>query len=279
LGFRPNSTLRPDFNIRSPYFLYPDEESTTGSAKAFIALHAAMVDKRVYALARFTRAAGAAPRMVALLPQEEVVEDGEQLQPGGFNTVVLPFADEVREAKAPQTSDGDVKLEVNEGGVSAAEGVVKALKLESFDFRKFENPVLQRHYAALQALALSEEEISWDPEKDDRTRRPDEKGLDAAGGPVLEEFKVSYGGDQEDDVPAAGAKRSAGGSGEGSGAKRVKTEGDASKINWQEELAKGQIDRFTVPTLKSFLKTRGISATGKKGDLVARVQQALQTTA
>lgn len=48
---------------------------------------------------------------MALLPQEEVVEDGEQLQPGGFNTVVLPFADEVREAKAPQTSDGDVKPE------------------------------------------------------------------------------------------------------------------------------------------------------------------------
>ncbi|CAB1118397.1 unnamed protein product [Ectocarpus sp. CCAP 1310/34] len=278
LGFRPNNTLRPDFNIRSPYFLYPDEESTTGSAKAFIALHAAMVDKRVYALARFTRAAGAAPRMVALLPQEEVVEGGEQLQPGGFNTVVLPFADEVREAKAPQTADDDVKPEVKESGVSAAEGVVKALKLESFDFRKFENPVLQRHYAALQALALSEEEISWDPEKDDRTR-PDEKGLDAAGGPVLEEFKVSYGGDQEDDLPAAGAKRSAGGSGEGSGAKRVKTEDDASKINWQEELAKGQIDRFTVPTLKSFLKSRGMSATGKKGDLVARVQQALQMTA
>lgn len=39
------------------------------------------------------------------------MEDGEQLQPGGFNTVVLPFADEVREAKAPQASDGDVKAE------------------------------------------------------------------------------------------------------------------------------------------------------------------------
>lgn len=27
-----------------------------------------------------------------------------------------------------------------------------------------------RHYAALQAIALSEEEVSWDPEKDDTTR-------------------------------------------------------------------------------------------------------------
>lgn len=41
--------------------------------------------------------------MVALLPQEEVVEDGEQLEPGGFNAVVLPFADEVRETKAPDS--------------------------------------------------------------------------------------------------------------------------------------------------------------------------------
>lgn len=32
------------------------------SAKAFIALHAAMLEKSVYALARFVRTAGAAPR-------------------------------------------------------------------------------------------------------------------------------------------------------------------------------------------------------------------------
>lgn len=30
LGFRSMETLRPDFNVRSPYFLYPDEESTAG---------------------------------------------------------------------------------------------------------------------------------------------------------------------------------------------------------------------------------------------------------
>lgn len=36
--------------------------------------------------------------------------------------------------------------------------------------------------------------------------------LDASVAPVLDEFKASYGGDQEDDVPAAGAKRSASGS-------------------------------------------------------------------
>ena len=47
--------------------------------------------------------------MVALLPQEETTEDGMQLAPPGFNAIVLPFADEVREAKA--TEEGDVKQE------------------------------------------------------------------------------------------------------------------------------------------------------------------------
>lgn len=51
--------------------------------------------------------------MVALLPQKEVIEEGEQLEPGGLNAVVLPFADEVREAKAP------------EGGYLKAEGKIQ----------------------------------------------------------------------------------------------------------------------------------------------------------
>eukprot|EP00752_Nemacystus_decipiens_P005093 g4622.t1 len=280
LGFRHMRTLRPDYNVRSPYFVYPDEESTAGSAKAFIALHSAMQEKKVYALARLVRTAGAAPRIVALLPQEEVIVDGQQLEPGGLNAIVLPFADEVRDVKPPpevaEDASGDrVKTEAPEDGVAAAERVIKAVGLVNFDFKTFENPVLQRHYAALQALALSEEDISWDPEKDDNTK-PNVKVLDASLAPVLDAFKASYGGDQEDDVPAAGAKRSAStASGGGAAAKKVKTEEDPSKIDWQQALAQGQIDHFTVPTLKSFLKSRHMSVSGKKGDLVSRIEQAL----
>lgn len=35
LCFKPLQSLRPDFNVRSPYFVYPDEESTTGQVHAF----------------------------------------------------------------------------------------------------------------------------------------------------------------------------------------------------------------------------------------------------
>ncbi len=56
---------------------------------------------------------------MALLPQEEVLVEGEQVEPGGLNAVVLPFADEVREPKAapaaaaaaPAESASGVKIE------------------------------------------------------------------------------------------------------------------------------------------------------------------------
>lgn len=38
--------------------------------------------------------------------------------------------------------------------------------------------------------------------------RPDDKVIDQTAASLVEAFKVTYGGDKEDDVPAAGAKRS-----------------------------------------------------------------------
>lgn len=35
--------------------------------------------------------------------------------------------------------------------------------------------------------------------------------MDAAVSPLIEEFKATYGGDMEDDIPESGAKRSGGG--------------------------------------------------------------------
>lgn len=270
LGFKGVDTLRPDFNYRSPYFVYPDEDSTTGSAKAFIALHAAMLSKKVFALARFTRASGAVPRMVALLAQAEEVDNGIQLSPPGMHAIFLPYAEDVREPKST-FEKAEIKPEVKEEGVAAAEALVIAIQLKALDCRNFENPMLQRHYAALQAVALSEEEVSWNPLKNDLTR-PDNKAIDEATASIVEAFKVTYGGDQEDDVPAAGAKRSAGG-GEGAAAKKVKMEDDISKIDWEDVAKSGKIETFTVAVLKEFLKSRALSNSGKKADLIARIKK------
>lgn len=51
---------------------------------------------------RMVRSNSIEPRMVALLPQEELLEEGTdaQVQPPGLTLVFLPFADEIR---APET--------------------------------------------------------------------------------------------------------------------------------------------------------------------------------
>lgn len=53
---------------------------------------------------------------MALLPQEEVIVDGQQLEPGGLNAVVLPFSDEVREVKPPPGGADEVTTHVKTEG-------------------------------------------------------------------------------------------------------------------------------------------------------------------
>lgn len=80
LGFKSVSMLKHHHQLRSPTFLYPDERSVPGSTQTFIALHAAMLKKDRMAICSFVRAKAAEPRLVALLPQQEELEDGIQVR-------------------------------------------------------------------------------------------------------------------------------------------------------------------------------------------------------
>ena len=75
LGFKPTSMLKHYHQLRSPTFLYPDERSMPGSTKAFIAFHAAVLAKDRMAVCSFVCTKAAEPRLVALLPQVEEVDD------------------------------------------------------------------------------------------------------------------------------------------------------------------------------------------------------------
>lgn len=59
--------------------------------------------------------------------------------------------------------------------VEKATTVVQSLDLPSFSSRDFENPVLQKHWAAVQALALEEDRVEWGPEQD--LLVPDAEGM------------------------------------------------------------------------------------------------------
>jgi ATP-dependent DNA helicase 2 subunit 1 len=94
-GFKPATTIADVHNLRSPYFVYPNEVSalqtdwvvsvcgffctsscmmspqsdTIGGTTAFIALHSQMMAMNKVAIARIIMRAGTAPRLVALVAQ------------------------------------------------------------------------------------------------------------------------------------------------------------------------------------------------------------------
>uniref|UniRef100_A0A8C4X0Y4 X-ray repair complementing defective repair in Chinese hamster cells 6 n=1 Tax=Eptatretus burgeri TaxID=7764 RepID=A0A8C4X0Y4_EPTBU len=148
IGFKPLTALKPQDHVRPAQFLYPDESSITGSTRLFVALLERCSARRVFALCRYTARKNLPPRFVALVPQEEEVdEQNVQLMPGGFHMIFLPFADDIMTVE--ETPVVPVKPEL----VAKAKNMIQKL---SFSFT-FCNPVLQTHFNNLEALALDQD--------------------------------------------------------------------------------------------------------------------------
>ena len=189
-GFRPLSFLRDDMQLGAPLFAVPEESAVKGSTAVLRALHAAMVEAGRLAIVSFRKTAVSTVRLAALVPQEEA---GEGLaghsrwahEAPGFHLVPLPFMDYMRrtpEDKVERAAAGAVPEDL----LGAAEQLVGALPLPNFSSANIHNPSLQKHYAQLHALALTEREPEW-TEADDECvpdaegfRRPDiQRAVDA----------------------------------------------------------------------------------------------------
>jgi ATP-dependent DNA helicase 2 subunit 1 len=202
LGFKPKSRLKLYQNFRSSLFAYPNDKLISGSSSAFSALLKKMIEMEKIAICTLTQRKTSAPVYVALVPQQEVLDENQnQIEPPGFHIIYLPYADGIR------------KLLSFEREQSATEKqVLKAKKLVSklyidFSSYNFENPSLQQHYASLQALALDHKEV--DPITD--YIQPDLEGMSKYDN-VIEDFKdsvypVDYVFDEEVKPKAASKKR------------------------------------------------------------------------
>merc|ERR1719264_2210002 len=107
------------------------------------------------ALACWTPRKNSGPALLALMPQAERLDpgSGDQLQPPGFHMIRLPWGEEIREIDLP-LPDG---LRLPPGIVDSARNTINAMRLDDFQPGCAENPVLQKHFAAVQALALGED--------------------------------------------------------------------------------------------------------------------------
>jgi hypothetical protein len=90
LGFKPVEALLSHHHIGPSSFLYPDEDSTEGSSRLFLALLERCHLKNKIAVVRIIARQHSVPEMAALIPQmEERREDGFQVLPPGFWVKVL----------------------------------------------------------------------------------------------------------------------------------------------------------------------------------------------
>ncbi|XP_061564153.1 X-ray repair cross-complementing protein 6 [Cololabis saira] len=250
IGFKPMEKLKLHHHIRPSVFIYPEEDDVKGSACLFSALLKKCSERNVFALCRCIARRNNPPRFVALVPQKEEVDEGNvQITPPGFNAIYLPFADDVRPLDTPQCPTA------SQTQVDKMKKIVSKL---SFKYRSdsFENPVLQKHYRNLEALALD----MVAPEDSEDLIMPKDEQIDGRLGVLVQEFKdLVYPDDYNPVKPAA--KRKTADSGGGAEKKpKVEVTEDELKVH----IRSGTLGKLTVPVLKEACKQFGIRTTGTK---------------
>ncbi|KAL0591675.1 hypothetical protein ABG067_000817 [Albugo candida] len=273
--FQSIDSLRDCDNIRSPYFIFPCDAFIEGSTKALIALLLAMEKKKMYGLARMIARKYSEPRYVALLPQREENDELGQIRPTGFHVIFLPYLDDIRDIRV----DNHEIPTVDKEAVNLAMTMIE--KLELADVPRFENPELQKHYASIQALALNEEELEYDEAHD--STLPDAAGFAQEDvQDAIERFKEAFGA-MSDTAETKRKSKSASRMKEKpiKRAKRIDsidTQSDLSPSQmfdlgkWREMVEKNTTGRQTVKELQAFLRFHSQPTSGRKAELVDRIE-------
>uniref|UniRef100_UPI00398E7276 X-ray repair cross-complementing protein 6 isoform X2 n=1 Tax=Pristiophorus japonicus TaxID=55135 RepID=UPI00398E7276 len=178
IGFKPLSMLKRHHYIRPSQFIYPEEALIAGSTTLFSALLTKCLEREVYPVCRYIPRRNTPPRFVALIPQEEELDDQKmQTLPPGFHLTFLPYADDIRKISFTE------KTVANQDQIETMKSVVQKLR---FKYRpeSFENPVIQRHFRNLEALALDLKE----PEQMEDLTMPKYDMIDRRIGQLAEEF-------------------------------------------------------------------------------------------
>ena len=283
IGFKPLSMIPLWATVDKSTFIYPSEESFIGSTRVFSALHQKLLRDQKIGLAWYIPRRNAYPRLAALIPgEEERNEEGEQHMPPGIWVKPLPFADDIR-------SPPDVNLvKAPDEVVDAMRTIIQQLQLPKavYDPLKYPNPALQWFFKILQALALDEDL----PEQPDDKTLPKWRQIHKRAGGYIVEWgeKLDAAFDQWLKDNASSIKPAANGASKrmappsSAPAKKAKKEDDDEEEGITDADMKAAytgdtLSKYKVNDLKSWLKAKGMSATGKKQDLVDAVTSYFET--
>lgn len=253
MGFKPLVMLKKHHYLRPSLFVYPEESLVNGSSTLFSALLTKCLEKEVIAVCRYTPRKNTPPYFVALVPQEEELDDQNiQVTPAGFQLVFLPYADDKR--KVPFTE----KVIANAEQIDKMKAIVNKLR---FTYRSdsFENPVLQQHFRNLEALALD----MMESEQVVDVTLPKVEVIKKRLGSLADEFKeLVYPPGYNPEGKVTKRKQDE----EDSASKKPKME--LSEEELKAHVAKGTLGKLTVPTLKEACKAYGLKSGPKKQELL-----------
>jgi ATP-dependent DNA helicase 2 subunit 1 len=184
------------------------------------------------------------------------------MEPPGFQIIFLPFADDIRQV----TEQYYDREQANEEQTAAAVEMIHSAKIPGFSASTFENPRLAKHYACVQALALFKDETGFNEEEDDVVK-PDVEGQAIITEPSVAMFVET--------LPEYSEPAKKGSS--GSSKRKAKEplidlkEAKQMKMDFETIYRDGLVKKQTVARLKAFLKSQGLPCTGKKQDLIDKV--------
>ncbi|KAK5672705.1 ATP-dependent DNA helicase II subunit 1 [Batrachochytrium dendrobatidis] len=273
VGFMDVSDLKAKHNLQASVFITPDEKQYSGSSSLFSHLLKQMSNRNKLAICKLIARVNSVPRMIALLPQIQGVGFfGKELL-SGFHGIYLPFGDDLRVRKyAPRFVPPEL--------VDAASELLNHASNATIDFSLFNNPVIDRHNAYVEALALGQD----CPRETLDATMPDEQEIHDTYGDFIQNFKSVcqvYNSQCNDNEPTTGidiAKRTVTSTGSKQ-AKRSKLASKPMDVQNVEILAsQGKLSTLSVLQLNQFLTTVKWDITSnRKADLISQVMTYLQS--
>lgn len=284
-GFKKLHTLSKTDLLNKPVLAYGNDSLVQGSRKALFNLKQSMLKKGVYAVGEFLVRKISPARLVALVPQQDSF--------GGFQIIPLPFKGEVRNLSPDDITAADRSV-VEAAGAMVTKCVVRAE--EHFSDILPTNPYLGYFFNFLESVSLGGQLIK--PE--DEARMNDELMLKLAQ-KEMEAFTLSL---PEDEAPKNDRKRKQSATSSKKYNANVPSAANEDLIprKWMEMYRNDEIADCTATELKEFLRSIGerlvyvvltfviihlygshhfqsqshYRITGKKADLVDRIERAIQ---
>lgn len=258
LGFKDRSELLFEDNVKHSTFVYPDEMTYSGSKRTFAALLKSMIKKDKIGLALALLRRNSSPIFCALLPQEEKSDETGWMEPSGFHLIPLPFADDIRAAPI------DEALRTPEDIRDAAKAWIHKLSVKNGTYPPdaYPNPALAYHNAQLEASAFREE---YDPETFEDLTIPKYDMIHKRAGPLMKDWKLALVNDESSHITIAttGSKR--------------KADISVGEAEIRSKYESGTLSKLRVDQLKEFCKSKSLPVSGKKGELIDRVAEWLDS--